>query len=298
MPIQNNRIQSAIIGGSSGFRFLEHRRDGLERIGPIQTPFGDSASVYRGSEAGTEYLYMSRHGERGYSITASFVNYRANVWALKELGVERIVAWSGPAAIDPSIRVGEILVPGDVVDETKRREYTFFDGLGIGFVRQNPTFCPKLSLALSSAVTDRYGACRTDDVYVCTEGPRLETVAEIRKFASYGGTLVGMTLVPEAFLAKELEMCYAAICYITNYAEGVRERSFQPGVLFEGLLDETEVQSVDDAVAAAAEIALSALVRENNTERECACPKLMERYRRRGDIGEDWHSWIEGKRDR
>jgi 5'-methylthioadenosine phosphorylase len=290
MPISDISVRSAIIGGSSGFRFLEWHRDNLEPLGPITTPFGNSAPIYKGSANDIDFLYLSRHGDKGYSITASFVNYRANIWALKELGVERIVAWTGPAAIDPSIEIGEVLVPDDLVDETKRRDYTFFENIGLGFIRQNPTFCSCLSTALADSLKERLGRCRTNDVYVCTEGPRLETPAEIRKFAAYGGTLVGMTLVPEVFLAKELEMCYATVCYITNYAEGLRERPFQPGVLFEGLLDKEEAQAVDEAVAITAEVAISVVTKTN--ARECACSRFMERYKRRGDIGDDWRTWI------
>lgn len=297
MPIDETITKSAIIGGSTGYRLLE-RWAGLEPLGPVKTPFGKSAPVYRGRSEDMDFLYISRHGEHGYNITASFVNYRANIWALKELGVERIVAWSGPAAIDTSIIMGEILIPADLVDETKCRKYTFFEGMGLGFVRQNPVFCDCVSSALANEVRDRFGRCRTDDVYVCTEGPRLETPAEIRKFSSYGGTLVGMTLVPEVFLAKELEMCYGAVCYITNYAEGVRERSFRPGVLFEGLLDDDETKAVDDAAAATAEVALSALQRLKAEPRNCKCARTMERYRRRGDIGDDWRTWIAPGADR
>ncbi|MBI2844597.1 MAG: MTAP family purine nucleoside phosphorylase [Armatimonadetes bacterium] len=293
MPIDSISVPSAIIGGSSGFKFLESRSAQLDPLGRIATPFGASAPVYRGIDSGLEFLYISRHGDRGYNITASFVNYRANIWALKELGVQRIIAWSGPAAIDPAIEVGEVLVPGDLVDETRRRDYTFFEALGLGFIRQSPTFCPELCGALAAEVSERFGRRRTEDVYVCTEGPRLETVAEIRKFAAYGGTLVGMTLIPEIFLAKELEICYAPICYITNYAEGVRERSFRPGVLFEGLLDDAEKQRVEDSVAAIGEIALAALGKAQGRPRTCKCPSLMERYRRRGDIGQDWRTWIQ-----
>lgn len=295
MPMLDVSVQYAIIGGSAGYRFLQSRWKGLELLGPVKTPFGDSVPVYRGASDGLEFLFMSRHGERGYHTTASFVNYRANIWALKELGVERIVAWSGPAAIDPNIAIGEIVVPGDLIDETRRRDYTFFEGQGLGFVRQNPVFCSEIAGALASAARERFGTCRTDDVYVCTEGPRLETPAEIRKFSGYGGTLVGMTLVPEVFLAKEFEMCYCPVCYITNYAEGLRERSFKPGVLFEGLLDDEEIAVVDAGVVSAAETALSALKTLASTKRECKCGLTMERYRRRGDIGDDWRDWI--KRD-
>lgn len=292
MPIHDVSVKSAVIGGSSGFRFLQNAWNGLEKLGSVTTPFGESAPVHKGSFEGREFLFMSRHGESGYNVTASFVNYRANIWALKELGVERIVAWSGPAAIDPAIKVGEIVVPGDLIDETKRRDYTFFDGLGLGFIRQSPVFCAEMTKALASAAEKRFGACRDQDVYVCTEGPRLETPAEIRKFSLFGGSLVGMTLVPEVFLAKELEICYAAICYITNYAESVRERAFTPGVLFEGLLDESERRSVDDAVAKTAELAVSVVTASQSVPRTCACSEFMERYRRRGDIDQDWRKWI------
>ena len=279
----------AIIGGSQGYRTIGNLAN-CNLIGPVETPFGLSVPVRRISVDGCEIFYISRHGEHGYSTSAPFVNYRTNIWALKELGVERIIAWSGPGAIDSDIPIGDILVPGDIIDETKGRAYTFFEGLGIGFIRQNPVFCPTLSNNLKNIIESRIGHCRTNDVYVCTQGPRLETRAEIRKFAGYGGTLVGMTLVPEAFLAKELEMCYCPICYVTNYAEGVIERDYEPGKLFEGLLNDDEKTRVEAAVEMIPGIAIEALTSLESLE--CKCNRAMERYRKRGDIGEDWHTWI------
>lgn len=289
----SNQYELAIIGGSQGFRTVQERGK-TEDLGAVLTPFGESAHIHRISVAGGDILFLSRHGEKGYSITAPFVNYRANIWALKEMGVKRIIAWSGPGAIDPTIPIGDLLVPGDIIDETKNRDYTFYEGLGIGFIRQNPVFCVELSESLKRAINVRQGHCRMHDVYVCTQGPRLETPAEIRKFAAYGGTLVGMTLVPEAFLAKELEMCYCPICYVTNYAEGVKERAYKAGELFEGLLGEDERVKVEDAVAALPEIAVEALLSVGKAP-TCKCSVSMERYRKRGDIGEDWHTWIERK---
>ncbi len=280
----------AIIGGSQGFRVAQ-KIGGVESFGAVSTPYGDSAPVHKLTIHGRDVLFISRHGESGYSVSAPFVNYRANIWALKELGVEKIVAWSGPGAIDPSISIGSLLVPGDILDETKNRDYTFFDGLGIGFIRQNPVFCPDLAQSLRSAILARQGSCRTEDVYVCTQGPRLETPAEIKKYAMLGGTLVGMTLVPEAFLAKELEMCYCPVCYVTNYAEGVKERAYKAGELFEGLSNDEERAKVDAAVEMLPEIAIEALFAVQD-EPACKCGLSMERYRRRGDIGEDWRTWI------
>ncbi|MCE5315121.1 MAG: MTAP family purine nucleoside phosphorylase [Armatimonadota bacterium] len=289
----NNKLikNYALIAGSNGYKLVE-KLGNADMMGSIETPFGKSSPVYATTVSGTRLFVISRHGESGYSVSAPFVNYRANIWALKELGVQRIVAWSGPGAIDPSISIGDILVPGDIIDETKGRAYTFFEGLGIGFIRQNPVFCPQLAASLARVIEKHQGHCRTSDVYICTQGPRLETRAEIKKFAAFGGTLVGMTLVPEAFLAKELEMCYCPVCYVTNYAEGVIERDYQPGKLFEGLLSDEEKSRVDASVTALPSLIIEALASVPESP-ECRCGLSMERYRRRGDIGEDWHSWIQ-----
>ena len=277
----------AVIGGSQAYNLIESGRFVGEEIAPIPTPFGDSQPVLR-LENGT--LFMSRHGRMGYSIAAPWVNYRANIWGLKELGATHIVSWSGPGAIDETLEIGQFVIPDDLIDETKAREYSFFKGTGWGFVRQNPVFCPTLGRAICDVMDELGLNCQSGGTYVCTEGPRLETPAEIRKFRLFGGNMVGMTLVPEIFLAKELEMHYASICYITNYAEGLRERSFEPGVLFEGLLDENERQAVDNAVSQFPRI-IEALSRQP-VEDACRCDRLMERYRKRGDIGADWHTWI------
>ena len=287
MP-ENHNNKYAIIGGSQGFRIVAKLS---ETLAPIKTPYGMSPPIHKVQVNGVNLYYLSRHGESGYTISAPFVNYRANIWALKELGVQKIIAWSGPGAINPSIPIGDILVPSDIIDETKGRAYTFYEGLGIGFIRQNPVFCPDLSARLQEVIEVKQGHCRTEDIYVCTQGPRLETRAEIRKFASYGATLVGMTLVPEAFLAKELEMCYCPMCYVTNYAEGVSERKYKPGELFEGLLGQEEKAKVEAAVELLPEIAIEALLMTESPF-HCQCNLSMQRYKKRGDIGDDWHTWI------
>ncbi len=281
----------AIIGGSQAYTLIQSGQFPGERIPPVKTPFGDSQPIYKLDAGGRAVLLMSRHGESGYAIAPSWVNYRANIWALKELGTSQIVSWSGPGAIDMTLQIGQFVIPDDLIDETKSRSHTYFEGTGMGFVRQNPVFCPSLGKVIEEALGILNLTYRVGGTYVCTEGPRLETPAEIRKFKVYGGDMVGMTLVPEAFLARELEMCYAPICYITNYAEGLRQRPFEPGVLFEGLLDDREKQAVDDAVNQFPRIVSTLADLDLNTD-YCHCSKLMERYRRRGDIGPDWHTWI------
>ncbi len=287
--------QIAVIGGSGAYTLLQNGSFTGQRIGPISTPFGESQPIHRFAASDAEFLFLSRHGEKGYQIAAPSVNYRANVWALKELGTARIISWSGPGAIDDSLAIGQYVLPDDLIDETKRRTYTLFEGLGIGFVRQNPVFCPELRKSTSTVLYDLDAEHRHTGIYVCTEGPRLETPAEIRKYKLLGGDLVGMTLVPEVFLAKELEMCYMPICYVTNYAEGIRPAGFVPGVLFEGLISDEQRRIVDASVARFPEIIHELVTRLSGQERVCACGRLMERYRKRGDIGEDWRTWIVGK---
>ena len=284
--------QLTIIGGSQAYSLMKTGEIVGESLGAIRTPFGESQPVFRMRIGERDVLFMSRHGVEGYSIAAPWVNYRANIWALKELGTQQIISWSGPGAIDESLRIGQFVIPDDLIDETKRRECSFFEGTGWGFVRQNPVFCPFLSSTIAEVMAELENPCRSGGVYVCTEGPRLETPAEIRKFKLVGGDMVGMTLVPEVFLAKELEMCYASICYITNYAEGLRDRPFNPGVLFEGLLDDDEKKAVDDAVRQFPRIIEALAQRLDSAASSCHCDKLMERYRRRGDIGPDWRTWI------
>ncbi|OGW18735.1 MAG: phosphorylase, partial [Nitrospinae bacterium RIFCSPLOWO2_12_FULL_47_7] len=226
----------AVIGGSGAYHLLAKSELGEEKeCVTLDTPFGKSAPIHRFYSGSQSFLFLSRHGEKDYSIAAPFVNYRANIYALKECGVERIISWSGPGIISSAFRPGDFVVPHDIIDETRKRESTFYKDKGLGFIRQNTPFCPQIHEALCETLHSADLAHRTDGVYICTEGPRLESSAEIRKFRIIGADLVGMTLAPETFLARELEMCYAALCYLTNYAEGVVEREFREGELFEGM---------------------------------------------------------------
>ena len=125
---------------------------------------------------------------------------------------------------------------------------------------------------------------------MATTGPRLETAAEIRKFRLLGGDLVGQTLAPEVFLARELELCYTALTYVVNFAEGLVDRPYQPGVLFEGLATPEEFERVAAVEAAFPELILRILPVLAATERQCPCPRLLERYRLRGDLGPDWRT--------
>lgn len=282
----------AVMGGSQAYDLLKQGDISGTRLGERKTPYGESQPIYQlGEEFGNAY-FMSRHGEKGYAMTAPFVNYRANIYALKDIGVKQIISWSGPGAIDRNLVIGQFVIVDDLVDETKTRKSTFYANKGVGFVRQNPVFCPTLRRLAKVSMESQSLLFADGGTYVCTEGPRLETPAEIRKFAFYGADLVGMTLSPEVFLAKELEMCYASICYVTNYAEGIVDRPFKPGELFEGLANDEDRKQVQNSVSNFPSILKNIAKERESAKSICVCQSLMKRHKDRGDIGEDWHDWV------
>jgi len=284
----------AIIGGSRAYDLLKTDPFGPDlQYTQIVTPFGDSGTIHRFVSPELNFLFLSRHGDESYSVTAPFVNYRANIWALKECGVERILSWSGPGIINTRLKPGQLAIPHDLIDETKDRPSTFFDNSGLGFIRQGEPFCPQIRETLRLKLKSESMEFGSEGVYVCTQGPRLETKAEIRMFKQWGADLVGMTLIPEVFLARELEMCYGSLCYLTNYAEGIQERPSEPDVLFGGMSSEQENQEVEKTVIRLPSIARSCLIYLNGLDRDCHCKDSMSRYKQQGIIGDDWHTWIQ-----
>ncbi len=282
-----------VIGGSSAYLLKKEEFGKVLSVRELETPYGTSNPVYEIRHPnGFNYFFLSRHGEKDYDTTAPFVNYRANIYAAKELGAEAVVSWTGPGSLKENLRPGDFVVPTDVLDFTKGRKSTFFENGGLGFVRQSPLFCPGVRRALLNSLQNLRLSYHDGGVYACTEGPRLETRAEIEMLRSLGADLVGMTLVPEVFLAKELELCYGALCYVTNYAEGIKDYEFRSGVLFEGMLKEDEERRVKEAISFFPKVILSVVEELHSYDRSCFCPRLMERYRRKGKIGENWKEWL------
>ncbi|MFQ5431416.1 MAG: MTAP family purine nucleoside phosphorylase [Nitrospinota bacterium] len=275
------KTKLAVIGGSRAYDMLRRGAFGpaVKSFRP-KTPYGKSAPLHLFQGNGFTFYFLSRHGEKGYDLAAPFVNYRANIRALKDKGVERIVSWSGPGAINSKMKPGHLVLPDDAIDFTKDRQSTFFDGTGKGFIRMNEPFCPEIRKILASSAPPRTKIHKSG-VYCCTQGPRLETRAEIKMFGRMGADLVGMTLLPEAFLARELEICYAPLCYVTNYAESVKQRDFKSGVLFEGMQSAAEKKSVESALDRFPYILMKSLKHLSAMNRKCGCQNAMKRYRKK-----------------
>ncbi len=202
-----------IIGGTGYYEILESP----EKI-EIATPFG-RALVSAGEIEKKKAFFIARHGEK-HSIPPHKVNYRANIYALKLCNVERIISVNSVGSLSLSLKPGEIVLPSDLIDFTKTRAYTFYDTKVMHIDFSEP-FCSELRSLISKAAKEQRIEVKKRAVYAVTEGPRFETKAEIRMLKKLGASIVGMVASPEAALAKELEMCYASIANITNFACGI-----------------------------------------------------------------------------
>ncbi len=187
------------------------------------TPYGTITAV-EGNYKGVDVIFMNRHGA-GHSVPPHMINYRANIWGLKELGASRILATAAVGSMNINMAPGNFVFPDQYLEFTKARKCTFFDGGEMGVVHTDMTepYCPEMTYALGNAALSLGVTAHSGGVYVCTEGPRFETPAEIKMYRHMGGDLVGMTAFPEIALARELGLCYATIAMVTNYAAGVSE---------------------------------------------------------------------------
>ena len=207
-------IRIGVIGGS-GLYQMEGLTDVEERR--ISTPFGDpSDAVTIGTLEGVRVAFVARHG-RGHRIMPTEVNYRANIFALKRLGVEQVISVSACGSLREHLHPGEIVIPNQLFDFTKKREYTFFgDGL-VAHVGVADPLCPRLSVLLADAVEEAGDTVHRGGRFITIEGPRFSTKGESFTYRAWGMDLIGMTTCPEAFLAREAEMCYAVMAHVTDY---------------------------------------------------------------------------------
>lgn len=192
----------------------------------VSTPFGEAA-VTTGDWQGVPVVFLTRHGA-GHSVPPHLVNYRANVWALKQLGCVDVFAINVTGGIDIDLTPGSLVCLSDFLDFTKNRIPTFYDGStpeGVVHVDVLDAYHPELRKEILSAATSVNESIRDGGVYACFEGPRFESPAEIRMAAMLGGSVAGMTGVPEVTLAVEAKMRYAAISLVVNPAAGLSDEA-------------------------------------------------------------------------
>lgn len=201
-----------IIGGSGMYEMLESPKMFIH-----DNQFGRSSEIYEGKIDGRTVYFLPRHGPN-HTIIVPRINYRANVWALHELGCDRVIATNSVGSLNPDIHVGDMVIPHDFIDTTCRFPRSFYDDIPIAYhVEMKPAYCPVIRQALIDASKKHHqGATHDKAVLVIEEGLNFNTEAEHRMFRQWGGDLVGMTTAPEVILAREAGMCYAHICMPTD----------------------------------------------------------------------------------
>jgi len=183
----------------------------------VVTPYGKpSAPLKAGNIGGKKVVIVSRHGKK-HEIMPGNVNYRANIWALKELGVKQVFATTACGSLREAIKPGDIVFPDQFIDWTTKRHSTFFDKEKVCHIPMADPFCPKMRMALAEAAKELRIRHHENGTVVTIEGPRFSTRAESQMFRTIGGDVINMSTVPEVVLAREAGMCYQAIAMATDY---------------------------------------------------------------------------------
>ena len=208
------RAEIGIIGGSGLYEI-----DGLHQVKRVTlaTPFGSPSSpVVLGELDGVRVAFLSRHG-RGHRLSPSEINYRANVYALKAIGVRRVISVSAVGSMKDSVKPGDVVLPDQFIDLTKRRFSTFFEGGVVAHVAFGDPVCASLATSLLGAGRSVGATVHQGGTYLCMEGPQFSTKAESNLYRQWGVSVIGMTNMPEAKLAREAELCYATVALVTDY---------------------------------------------------------------------------------
>src|SRR3989304_10360501 len=253
----------AVIGGSGLYQMSGP--ENAESV-DVDTPFGKpSAPITIGTLEGIPVAFLARHGI-GHHITPTEVPYCANIYALKSLGVERLISISACGSLREDYAPGHIVIPDNIFDFTKNRVRSFFgEGLAAHISVADP-FCNELSQQLESAVRATSATTHHGGALITIEGPRFSTKAESQAYRSWGMSVIGMTASPEAFLAREAELCYATMAHVTDY--DVWHESESPvtvEMVIQALNKNTDI----------AQKAIRNLVRDLNKERTCKCGQAL-----------------------
>jgi 5'-methylthioadenosine phosphorylase len=232
----------------------------------LGTPFGEPSSpIVVGTLEGVQVAFLARHGI-GHHLSPTEVNYRANIYALKSLGIERVLSITATGSLREDFEPGDIVIPDQLLDFTKDRKRTFFEGGLVAHVSVADPFCKDWSKSVYQAVAATEATVRKGGSMITIEGPRFSTRIESNTFRSWGIALIGMTAAPEAFLAREAELCYAALAHVTDY--DVWHKSEEPvtaEMVFKILEGNTQI----------AEQSILNLVRNLPDERACDCENSL-----------------------
>jgi 5'-methylthioadenosine phosphorylase len=253
----------AVIGGSGLYNMPDLKE--IQHF-DFDTPFGKpSAPVVVGQLEGQSVAFLARHGI-GHHISPSEINYRANIYALKSLGVDRILSISACGSLREDYAPGHIIVPDQIFDFTRNRTRSFFGEGLVAHISVADPYCPDLSTKLFNALEETKASVHFGGTYITIEGPRFSTRGESNVFRTWGMSLIGMTASPEVFLAREAEMCYATMAHVTDYdVWHVNEEPVTLEMVIRTLNLNTEI----------AQIAVKNILHLLTSERPCECSSAL-----------------------
>lgn len=254
-----------VFGGSGFYSLLESREEVK-----IDTPYGDPSDSFSiGEIEGRRVAFLPRHG-RGHTIPPHRINYRANLWAMKELGVTQILAPCACGSLQPHIGRGDLVVCDQFVDRTRGRSDTFYDGPTVVHVSGAAPFCPRLGNHVVNVCRESGIRVHDQGTVVVIQGPRFSTKAESRWFSAAGWDVVNMTAYPEAALARELEICYSTIALVTDYDAGLADDpSIAPVTV-------SEILAEFAAGLERLRTVLFAVIPRLETSRACSCATALQ----------------------
>ncbi|MGP8321343.1 MAG: S-methyl-5'-thioadenosine phosphorylase [Methanosarcinaceae archaeon] len=254
-------VDIAIIGGSGIYDVsLFDNARGIN----VDTPFGPPSDNITIGEYGDKTIcFLPRHGI-GHRISPSILNSRANIFALKKLGVKRIIAASAVGSLKPELAPLDIVIPDQIYDRTRSRPNTFFeDGIVVHMGFADP-FCPTLSKTILDVTKEKNYNIHNGGTYVCIEGPQFSTRAESRVYQKLGFDIIGMTAIPEAKLAREAEMCYSMIATVTDYDVWSEEDVTIETIIENATKNETAVKDI-----------IAATIDKVSTSQDCLCKNAL-----------------------
>ena len=254
------------IFGGTGIYDSELLQDSKEII--IETPYGKTSdTITIGEFDGKRIAFMPRHGKK-HSIPPHMINYCANIWAFKELGITRIIAPSAVGSLQEKIKPGNFVLPTQFIDFTKSRKNSFSENGKVIHISVADPFCPELQKIISDVTENQHITMHKNCTYVCIEGPRFSTKAESKFYKSTGADIIGMTLVPECQLAREAQICYASISTVTDYDVWAEKPVTAKEVM------DTLSKNVEITKKLLAEL-IRKMPKDFATKRTCSCEKAL-----------------------
>ncbi len=259
------KAQIGVIGGTGLYKMVEMTE--VEEL-KIATPFGEPTDpIILGNLEGVRVAFLTRHG-RGHRVSPRELPAKANIYALKSLGVERIISVSAVGSLNEEIQLLDLVIPDQIIDRTKGRDSTFFGGGIVVHVAFAEPFCPVLSQVLFEAAMETGARVHKGATYLAMEGPQLSTRAESQLYRAWGADIIGMTALPEAKLAREAEICYATVAFVGDYD------CWHPE--YESVTVDMILTNLRKGVDTAKRT-LELLMPHIPKERDCACATALER---------------------